>query len=188
MKRRGWITLGTAVVLLLVMLLGQTAMAADTKGTLTVKIGEGDYRFDKSEVGISLYRIGIEDPNKAANWIFDKAFAGSDFVNDKNSSYKVRDLIRQNGATITVYSKVSGAGTYKFRNLDKGVYYGEVSTAPEGLTAVPFIVTIPGKKDVNWTNDMTVVVKYEYIDIPPETTPPETTPPATTPPATTPCL
>ena len=126
----------------------------------------------KAGVAFTLYQIGKAAPETAAGWTIDSDFSNYKILQAKNSE----DL----GKKAEALAKVITAGKYKgttkalskdgvatFTGLPYGVYLGVMTQAPEGLSATPFIVTVPSKdpetKQVRYDYD--VIVKAEITDV-----------------------
>ncbi len=137
-----------------------------------------------ARIEFTLYQIGKAAPETAAGWTIDSEFerykilqASTSDDLGKAATALAKDIV---GGNIKGTTKaLSNDGVAVFSGLSYGIYLGVLTHAPKGLSATPFIATIPARdpetKELRKEYDVTVKGSYE------EPTPSPTTKPSATP-------
>ena len=168
------------------------ALSAGANGSIAVKLNaQSGETLPTGTFTVTLYRIGIEDPDAVTGWSMTDPFgalsirAGMKAEDVRQLAEQALEIIRKESVKEVASTKAGLKKEIRFDGLEAGIYLGEISTGAKGLEIQPFVVLLsdrePGK-----TNIAEVNPKYEYHPVPTPTYTPTPSPAPTVSPSPTP--
>ena len=156
------------LALLIALCLGGSTAFSDENGQLTVTIGKDNSPFQRKGIQMELFRISGDMDNEG-RWTMLAAFNNvtlptMDTAQQTDAALSdIRKIIREENVAPDTTGTTDGKGQAFFTGLQAGVYFGRVTKGPEFLTVQDFLVSVPQKRNGNWTYTAEAELKYDYV-------------------------